>query len=245
MRQLLARLARKKSSINWRIESGNLLEMNKRIGIALLISVSLHAAAMAVSIAIPRTSVKATIDNSSSKSLAIQIVDAAPPLPDAMSPLTGQGADAIAKLDGAVALTSLADKLDENRNETPSLNSTIGDSANAVTKTYESSAAGAQGKTTGLKSVLISALQFDPDFYPPNGGKLKVRIDIDEAGIPKAVTRISHSPKNLNIDYFLESILEARFIPAEKAGVLVANTVVVEIDLKLEDSLLAQHFIKK
>jgi hypothetical protein len=219
--------------------------MNKRIGIALLISVSLHAAAMAVSIAIPRVSVKSTLDKSSSTSLAIQIVNVAPPLPDAMSPLTGRGADAIAKLDGAVALTNLAEKLYDNKVEKPHMNSAAGDAANAVTKSFESSASGAQGKPTGLKSVLISALQFDPDFYPPKGGKLKVRIDIDEAGIPRTVTKISHSPKSLNIDYFLESILEARFIPAEKDGTLVANSIVVEIDLKLEESFLAQHFIKK
>jgi hypothetical protein len=219
--------------------------MNKRIGIALLISISLHAAAVAVSLALPNSAVKVSTNNLRSTTLAINIVDAALPLSDAMSPLAGHGADAFVKLDGAVAQTSLTEKLNDDSIEKAILQSAIGDAANSKTKASESSASGAQGKNTGLKSVLISALQFDPDFYPPNGGKLKVRIDIDEAGIPRAVTRISHSPKNLKIDYFLESILEARFIPAEKDGALVANTIVVDIELRLEDNLLAQHFTKK
>jgi hypothetical protein len=218
--------------------------MNKRIAIALAISISLHAAAVAVSFAIPNAPIKASIKNTSSPTLAITIENAALPLPDAMSPLLGNGADAISKLDGAAAQTKLDEKPNDNSVEKSTLQSAIGDAANSKTKALESSAAGAHGKSTGLKSVLISALQFDPDFYPLKGGKLKVRIDIDEAGIPRAVTRISHSPKSLNVDYFLESILEARFIPAQKDGALVSNTIVVEIDLKLEDNVLAQHFIK-
>jgi hypothetical protein len=219
--------------------------MTQRIGIAFLVSISLHAAAMAVSIAIPRAPHKLSIDHSNSTTVAIQLVNLAPPLPDAMSPLIGRGADATAKLDGAAAQTSLAEKTKDNEVEKATSTSTIGDAANSVTKSLESSATGFQGKTVGLKSVLISALQFDPDFYPRNGGKLKVRIDIDEAGTPRTVTKINHSPKSLKVDYFLESILEARFIPAEKDGVLVANSIVVEIDLRLEDNVLAQHFIKK
>jgi hypothetical protein len=219
--------------------------MNNRIAIALLISISLHAAAMAVSFVIPNAPIKAAAANTNSPTLAITIVDASLPLPDAMSPLTGHGADAIAKLDGATVQTTLSDTQSNDAIEKTILQSAIGDAANSKTKAFESSAAGANSKSTGLKSVLISALQFDPDLYPPQGGKLKVRIEIDEAGIPRTVKRISHSPKSLNVDYFLESILEARFIPAEKDGALVANTIVVEIDLKLEDNLLAQHFIKK
>lgn len=219
--------------------------MNKRIVVALLISTSLHAAAVAVSFAIPNASSKAAVKNVSSPTLAITIVNTALPIPDAMSPLLGDGADAISKLDGAVAQTKLSDTPNQDSIEKTITQSAIGDAASSKTKAIESSAAGAQGKTSGLKSTLISSLQFDPDFYPPQGGKLKVRIDIDEAGIPRTVKRISHSPKNLNVDYFLDSILEARFIPAEKDGVLVSNTIVVEIDLRLEENLVAQHFIKK
>lgn len=222
-----------------------MLAMNRRIGIALLISISLHAAAVAVSLGLPNAISKASTTNLNSQTLAISIVDAALPLPDTMSPLSGSGADAIAKLDGAVALTNLAEKRSDDSIENAILQSTIGDAADAKAKAFESSAVGAKGKATGLKSVLISALQFDSDFYPPNGGKLKVKIDIDEAGIPRTVTRISHSPKNLNIDYFLESILEARFIPTEKDGILIANIIIVEIDLRLEENVLAQRFIKK
>jgi hypothetical protein len=226
-----------------------MLAMNKRIGSALLISLSLHAAAVAVSIALPnltdRATNRAATDKANSAAFSIQLVASAVPLPDALSPMVGQGADTVAKLDGALKETNLASTESEDSIAKAISQNSIGDAANSKTKAFESSAAGAQGKDTGLKSVLISALQFDPDFYPENGGRLKVRIDIDEAGIPKAVTRISHSPKNLKLDYFLESILEARFIPAEKDGVLVANTIVVEIDLRLEENLVAQHFIKK
>ena len=177
--------------------------------------------------------------------LAIEIISTAPSVPDMLSPLLGSGKDATAKLDGPQVKTLLTEKTAEDSIEKAIVQSSIGDAANSKTKAFESSATGQQGKDLGLKSVLISALQFDPDFYPPDGGKLKVRIQIDEAGIPRSVTRISHSPKNLNIAYFLESILEARFIPAEKDGVLVANSIVVDIDLKLEENLLAQHFLKK
>jgi hypothetical protein len=219
--------------------------MNKRIGLALLISISLHAAAVAVSIALPNVTNKTANSKANSAAFSIQIVDAALPLPDAMSPLVGNGADESAKLDGALSQTYLSANLSSDSIEKAISQSSIGDAANSKTKSFESSAAGAQGKQTSLKSVLISALQFDPEFYPRLGGKLKVRIDIDEAGIPKAVTRISHTPKDLNVDYFLESILEARFIPAEKDGALVANTIVVEIDLRLEENQVAQHFVKK
>jgi hypothetical protein len=218
--------------------------MNNRIAIALVISISLHAAAVAVSFVMPNAPTKASIKNISSPTLAITIENTALPLPDAMSPLLGNGADAIAKLDGATAQTKLDEKPSEDSIEKSILQSAIGDASSSKTKALESSAAGANGKYSGLKSVLISAIQFDPDFYPPKGGKLKVRIDIDESGIPTAVTRISHSPKSLNVDYFLDSILEARFIPAQKDGALVSNTIVVEINLMLEDNVLAQHFIK-
>jgi hypothetical protein len=219
--------------------------MNPRIGFALLISVSLHALAIAVSIAMPTAASKVANPKTSSPMLAIEIVSTAPSVPDTLSPLVGLGSDATAKLDGAQAQTQLSEKVNEDSIQKAILQSAIGDAANSKTKALESSATGQQGKDLGLKSVLISALQFDPDFYPPDGGKLKVRIQIDEAGIPRSVTRISHSPKNLNVEYFLESILEARFIPAEKDGALVANSIVVEIDLKLEENLIAQHFLKK
>jgi hypothetical protein len=207
--------------------------------------VSLHAAAMAVSMAMPNSFSKVSNTEANSTAFAIQIVNTASPLPDAMSPMVGAGADTIAKLDGATMQTSLSASQSADSIEKATTQSSIGDAASSKTKAFESSASSGQGKPTGLKSVLISALQFDPDYYPPNGGKLKVRIDIDESGIPKAVSRVSHSPKNLNVDYFLRSILEARFIPAEKDGLLVANTIVVEIDLMLEENLIAQHFLKK
>jgi hypothetical protein len=219
--------------------------MNNRIAIALVISISLHAAAVAVSFAIPNAPTKASITNTNALTLAITIENQALPLPDAMSPFSGNGADAISKHDGVAAQTKLNEKLDDDAIEKTILKTVIGDAANSKTKATESSAAGALGNTTSLKSALISAMQFDPDFIPSQGGKLKVRIAIDESGIPRSVTKISYSPKTLNIDYFLESILEARFIPAQKDGVLVANTMIVEIDLKTEDNVLAQHFIKK
>jgi hypothetical protein len=222
-----------------------MLAMNKRIGIALAISVSLHAVAMAVSLAMPNVANKVANANTQSTTFSIQLVDTALPLPDAMSPLVGRGADTTSKLDGATTLTHLAPQVSDTSIEKIIDSSQIGDAANSKTKASESSAVGANGTETGLKSVLISAIQFDTNFYPEKGGKLKIRIDIDEAGIPKAVTRISHSPKNLNVDYFLDTILEARFIPAEKDGKLFANSIVVEIDLKLENDLLSQHFMKK
>ncbi len=208
--------------------------MKNRIGIAVVLSVSLHAVAMTVSL--PRTPSLnfQNVNTGDSQAISIQLSDAAPPLPTAASPMIGQGVDATAKLEGAALETKTATISDDVANAISTRDPQVGDAAAQRTKANESSATSAQTNVPQLKSVLLTPISFDQDLYPVGGGKLKIRVDIDESGMPTAVTKISQYPKSFDAQPFLDTVLLARFLPAEKDGKLVANSVVVELGLSLE-----------
>lgn len=208
--------------------------MKNRIGIAVVLSVSLHAVAMTVPISRPPSLNFQNASAGDFQTISIQLSDAAAPLPTAASPMVGQGMDAIAKLEGAAIDTKVATTADDISTAISQHDPQIGDAAAQKTKATESSATVAQTNAPQLKSVLLTPISFDQELYPEGGGKLKIRVDIDESGTPTAVTKISQHPKNFDVQPFLDVVLLARFLPAEKDGKLVANSVVVELALSLD-----------
>jgi hypothetical protein len=219
--------------------------MNQRIGIALAVSVCMHAAAMAVSFTFPQSLGNRQAGDTKASVVAMTIVDAALPLPDAASVFSGSKSDAFIKLEKAAAQTITATQFDDIATLLSEASSQQSDAAASIAKVLESSAAGSSSANSNLKSTLLTSLRFDSDFYPANGGKLRVRIDIDESGMPTAVTKMSQEPKDFDTTHFLDMLLEARFIPAEKDGQLVSNSIVIDLDLSLEQDSVALQFIKQ
>jgi hypothetical protein len=219
--------------------------MNQRIGIALAISVCMHAAAMAVSFTFPHSLNNRQAGESTASVLALNIVDAALPIPDAASVFSGSKSDAFIKLEKAAAQTIASAQFDDIATLIANTSAQQSDAAASKAKVHESSAAGSVRANANLKSTLLTSLRFDSEFYPPNGGKLRVRIDIDESGMPTAVTKISQEPKDFVATHFLDMLLEARFIPAEKDGILVSNSIVIDLNLSLEQDSVALQFVRR
>ena len=94
-----------------------------------------------------------------------------------------------------------------------------------------------------VPATLLTPLILDPDAYPARGGTIRLRIAVDAGGVPRDVDVLAATP-GFDLPAVVDTVLAARFTPAQAGGQLVDSVLLVELRSDSDDRWQASQLAK-
>lgn len=214
--------------------------MRMRLLAPLAVSVSAHALALGVAL-VPPAPAPGLHPAPAGPVSFVRMLDAAA-LAAAAAPQPGRGTALLRDVRANEDETRAAARADATQTAAPAPSAARSDAGPHTHAATEARPSGGAPRPD-VPATLLTPLLLDPDAYPTQGGTIRLRIAIDSGGVPRDVDVLAATP-GFDLPAVVDTVLAARFTPAQAGGQLVDSVLLVELRSDSDDRWQAAQLAK-